>query len=143
MDTKMKHENEHCKDCAEYGSEFCPECLDELEHATHHKHDIAKTSSNSVDLTTNCTCVTTMIDTNTYTAQVAFTTHGANIWTATVSRAAPCSMLSHNITVDQITLGTGLTVMMSWTGAPMPIICVVGQIMDSGAWHNIPDVQVF
>jgi hypothetical protein len=30
MDTTMKHENEPCKDCAEYGSEFCPECLDEL-----------------------------------------------------------------------------------------------------------------
>jgi hypothetical protein len=26
----MKKEKEQCKDCAEYGSEFCPECLEEL-----------------------------------------------------------------------------------------------------------------
>ncbi len=27
----MKKEKDLCKDCAEYGSEFCPECLEELE----------------------------------------------------------------------------------------------------------------
>lgn len=25
----MKKEKDLCKDCAEYGSEFCPECLEE------------------------------------------------------------------------------------------------------------------
>ena len=25
----MKKEQDRCKDCSEYGSEFCPECLDE------------------------------------------------------------------------------------------------------------------
>ncbi len=30
----MKKEKDLCKDCAEYGSEFCPECLEELDTPT-------------------------------------------------------------------------------------------------------------
>ena len=139
----MKHENEHCKDCAEYGSEFCPECLDESDHVMHHKHDIATTGGNSVNLTTDCTCVTTMIDTNTYTAQVVFATRGATIWSTSVLSTAPISMLSHNITVDQVTLNVGLQVAMVWNGTPMPMICVTGSITDNGSVCYLYSKQVF
>ncbi len=30
----MKKEKDPCKDCTEYGSHFCPECLEELEAHT-------------------------------------------------------------------------------------------------------------
>lgn len=139
----MKKEHDVCKDCVEYGSHFCPECLDDMQHLEHRKHHIATMTSTTVDLSTDCQCITTLLDTTTFSTQVAFTTHGATIWSTSVLSAAPISLLSHNITVDKVTLNVGLQVAMMWNGTPMPMICVTGYITDNGSVCYLSSKQVF
>lgn len=139
----MKKEKELCKYCAEYGSAFCPECLDELGHSNRHTLAITASASNTVNLTPNCYCVATMIDTNSFTTQIVFATHGVNIWSTTVSNTFTRNVLTRNTTVEQVTLETGLEVMLSWTGASMPVILVTGQILDSSTMYTFVARQVF